>query len=280
MSCVVRSAVCAVLVVVTWGGVSPAAFYADDASKAAYNDGWQIGDDGDGAGGFGPWTISLSSTDASNSNAFIGSSTSNGDGADDGATGGIANDGDSNTAGRAWGLYAITNHSASAVRSMPALMQVGDALTLRMDNGLISSGGRVGIRLLNQSNQERLNVEFVGGQANYQHVNDGVGFFSVPFGTEGLSIAMSMMANEMMRVTLTRADGMTDTEILSLRHGLGSVLAGTGVWNIGVYNISAGSGVTRQAFFNSMTYASVPEAGAAMIWAGVLAICGLVRRRH
>jgi hypothetical protein len=65
---------------------------SDDASDPAYSGGWTNGSNG--GTGFGAWQLSTFGTPAGH---FIGNSTNNADGADDGLYNGTAGDSDINT---------------------------------------------------------------------------------------------------------------------------------------------------------------------------------------
>ncbi|MCB0576258.1 MAG: hypothetical protein KDC61_17010, partial [Saprospiraceae bacterium] len=102
----------------------------DAAGNADYNSAWANGSDG--GSGMGTWQLSPTSNSGS-SGFFVGNSATNGDG--DGNS-----DGDINTAGRAWGMYANSGAQANAVRTFDADWPAGTAFSLAMDNGYIDNG--------------------------------------------------------------------------------------------------------------------------------------------
>jgi hypothetical protein len=107
--------------------------FSSDASAAAYDDGWQTGDN-DGTD-FGPWSLSTSSGDVTRNGHFIGTSTLNGDGVDNNV------DGDIDTAGRAWGLYANQSNFSRATRPFDSPLVSGSTFSIRIDNGIVDPGG-------------------------------------------------------------------------------------------------------------------------------------------
>ena len=85
-----------VLAVVAWCEATAtlaSTIASDNASAAAYNAGWTTGMNG--GSGFGPWQLAVSNPGNANFNGhFIGASTVNGNGLDEGNIGGVAGDTD------------------------------------------------------------------------------------------------------------------------------------------------------------------------------------------
>jgi hypothetical protein len=106
----------------------------DQAGNAAYNDGWQSGDNG--GTGFGAWQLSAQ-INGNNAGFFVGDSDNNG----------CFNDGFGvcppcgpgiNTAGKAWGLYANTSTLAEAIRPFAGgAILAGQSFSIDMDNGCL-----------------------------------------------------------------------------------------------------------------------------------------------
>jgi hypothetical protein len=105
----------------------------DDATDPVYNNGWQEGDDGGGAGGFGPWN-------------FDGTyNTANQQAMDDGLKAGTQTSNPHNDLGEAWTMFnpvgrpkgtsngAVGTDIARVGRSFPAL-QVDQTLSIVVDN--------------------------------------------------------------------------------------------------------------------------------------------------
>ena len=113
--------------------------YQDTASNAPYADGWQEGDDGDGAGGFGPWNFDGVTM---NSSAYNTQTVLQ---IDDGLKSGTSTSSPFNDIGKAWVLHnpagRPVNPSNGTVgtdisqpgRSFPAL-QTGQTLSILIDN--------------------------------------------------------------------------------------------------------------------------------------------------
>jgi len=235
----------------------------DNASNSAYSDGWQTGDNG--GTGFGAWTLT-GPTNTSQGGFFIGNSKNNGD--DDGN-----GDGDINTTGdKAWGLYANSGQTASAVRSFSSALSVGQSFSLRMDNGWIDSGGTVGFGLQNASNTNRFEFYFVGGASKYQR-NDsgGVQNTTLDFTDGGLTIVFTLTGTNTYTATVTAYyDSGTSPQTDTFS---GTLLNSGAIEKLRVFNYNAGSGGAHDAFFNSI---AVPEPAALSL----LALSGMLLRRR
>lgn len=267
----------------------------DDASQAAYqnndfnsgNDfnpanntnGWWGGDNG--GYGYQIWSLFASSPNPNDAGLFLGSSTGNGDGTDNGTNGGVANDGDIDTAGRAWGMYGNGGFSGNAVRMFNSLLQVGQTFSIDMDNGFVNNGGEIGLNLVNPSGNGRGTLYFSGGGTDYSFFGDVNTSLGVAYGDEGLRIDMTLTGiGETLDITLTRRDGTTATTANVPLFSAGGTRTGTGVQGVFLYNQSAGSGSSHDLFVNSMQItsplAAVPEPGTIVVWGVVLAAVGLV----
>lgn len=212
---------------------------SDNAAATAYSDGWQNGDNG--GTGFGAWQLSPASN-TGNAGFFISTSASNGDG--DGNS-----DGDINTSGIAFGLYANGGGLASAVRPFSIDLFAGATLDLKMDNGYIDGGGTVGFGLQNSSGNNLLEFYFVGGTSFYQY-NDLTGAHntSVGFTDEGLSLSITLTSATAYQLSVTQLNGGTTT----LYNGsLKNPAGGQGAHQLRLFDANAGGGGAKDAFFNS-----------------------------
>ena len=262
-----------------------AANYAyDNASAHAYDDGWQNGDNG--GYGWGAWTLSGSGTHGH----FIGTSTQNGNGSDDGTVGGVASDSDINTtlgpdpdqsgdpdpnstSARAWGMYANNGSVANAYRSFTGgALSVGQTVAIDFDNGYLDNSYSVGVGLLNASGNTLWEVFFTGGQSNYRY-QDGSGFnnTTISYGDEGVALDFTLTSSSGYQMTLTRLDGTTQTITGSLISNADQAIS-----QVRLFNAGAGSGTSKDAFFNSISI--VPEPSAALL--GSLGALALLRRRR
>jgi parallel beta-helix repeat protein len=219
---------------------------ADTASHSAYDPPspeWTTGDNG--GFGMGPWTLNPASN-TPQSGFFVGSSTGNN------GTGGDSNtDGDINTApgSRAWGLYANSGQTASAVRNFLAPFTPGSVFEIYMDNGDVQSGGTVGFALRNGAGQELLEVYFVGGNAQYTVHGNAPVPSGVNFTREGVRVVITLTTASTYQATLTRlVDGAGNTVSGTLRNNPGPIS------QLRLFNANAGAGSDNDLFFNRITY--------------------------
>jgi hypothetical protein len=188
-------------------GLAPGCFLSD-ASAAAYDDGWQAGDN-DGTG-FGPWQVL--ETDPGNGSVngiFVYTSTENGDGVDHNG------DGDIDTADRAWGMYANSGREVRTSRAFNTPLGAGSTLSFGYDNGLISDFGQNTFWLSNAAGQT-LMLFGVGFQFPEYAVIDDLGFRftgapNAAAGGEGIQVEIEILSDAgdyVMSIT-TLADGQT-----------------------------------------------------------------------
>jgi parallel beta-helix repeat protein len=220
---------------------------ADTASHPAYDPPlpeWTTGDNG--GFGMGPWTLNPASN-TPQSGFFVGSSTGNN------GMGGDSN-GDINTApgSRAWGLYANSGQTASAVRNFLAPFTPGSVFEIYMDNGDVQSGGTVGFALQNSAGQDLLEVYFVGGNAQYTvHGSTPISSSSsVSFTREGVRVVITLTTASTYQATLTPlVGGAGNTVSGNLRNNPGPIS------QLRLFNADAGtSPYNDDVFFNRITY--------------------------
>jgi glycosidase len=211
---------------------------SDTAGSTLYNTGWHNG--AKGGSGLGVWVLSTSGVNAGH---FIGSSTGNGDG-DSNA------DGDIDTAGRSWGLWAQTGTTASAVRLLESSVPVDGQVLVKMDNGWIATGGVVGVGLRNASGQNLTEFYFVGGESAYR-VDDGTGSdpTTLGFSDEGLTLIFSQRSGGTYDLSIERLAG--GSELLTGR-ALKSPSGGQSIAQVRLFSFAAGTGSAHDAFFNSL----------------------------
>ena len=211
----------------------------EDTDGASYDNGWQSGDGN--APLLGTWV--LSTTNASNAGHFLGSSTSNGDGD-------ANSDGDINVGGEAFGLYANSGHTSSAVIPFDAIMLPGDSLSLDMDNGFVDALAVVGIGIQNASGENLWEFFFRGGTASYE-VNQGGGaiFTGLGFTDEGLNIKLKMLTATTLEYTITRLidDVSVTGTSTTISQGGGQAPA-----QLRLFNFNAGGASSNDAYFNSI----------------------------
>ena len=246
----------------------------DSASDVVYDapGGWAAGDNG--GFGFLPWIMPGASV--APFFQFMGSSVVNGDGLDDGLPLGVLGDGDINTpsAGgpRAWGLLAVPPAGLSeAFRPFAAApLLPGETFSINMDNGFVAAGGAAGFGLLSAGVAR---FEFFAGPAGYT-VMDAAGFTPapVPFTTEGLTIAFTLVTPGTYTITVTPF-GLPPivSPVLVLA-------AGGGIDTVRIFDFSSGAGGgPADIYFNNMSI--IPEPTTVTLVG--LALAGLlaVRRR-
>ncbi len=184
---------------------SPQFCGASSAAAAAYDDGWQSGDnDGDG---FGPWALGFPfggpPPSAAEAGHFVFTSTINGDGDDNG-------DGDIDTADRAWGLYANSDFTASALRLLLHPFTVGSSLSVKLDFGDMTGTGNPPRQTmdLNMSGVVNLRVSAIPSQPNYLIGNSlGTTNTGIPRSDEGAQFDFVALAPQQVMVTVTPLDG-------------------------------------------------------------------------
>ena len=187
-----------------------------------------------GSGWGGGWTLLTTSGNINQNGHFIGDSRSNGDGNDD--------NGDNDIGLDAWGLYANSGQTASALRPLGTL-DSGETFGMDMDNGFIN--GTVGFGLRNASAANRFELYFVSGDTQYK-VFDASGVTTIPVGftSEGLRIRFTPVGANGYVLTVTRLfDGSSHTRI--------GTLASTGpITELRLFNFNAGPGTSFDAFYN------------------------------
>lgn len=204
---------CAGVIALSMAAVSNAASLAsDNAADSAYSGGWTNGSNG--GSGFGAWILNPVTSGSFNGH-FIGSSTLNGDGADNGTTGGVANDNDIDSSLRpvAWGLYANNGRNSLAFRPFTGgPLALDDTFSVDFDNGYIESGGSIVVGLYDPLLQPVFLVRFTGGNFVYEYIDaSGTNSTSVQYGDEGLNLSVTMTGSTNYSATLTRRDGVSET---------------------------------------------------------------------
>lgn len=235
----------------------------DDATDAAYSDGWQTGDNG-GSGWGGTWNLFNSSP----AGQFVGTSQDNGFG-----------DGNIDTGGLSLGMFANSSGSANASRAFNGTLGIGQSVIVHMDNGFVDSGSSVGFTLTgfgDPMSTEQLSFFFRGGESNYRISNGQFVFLTehdtgVGFTSAGLQIVFTLVDADSYALAITPNGGSTTT--LN-----GDFLIPAAFDHIELHNYNAGSGSANDVFFNSIQV--IPEpATAGLMLLGVAGLLGLRRKK-
>jgi hypothetical protein len=260
----------AAFVLISMAGAQAANLASDNAGNAAYNDGWQTGDNG--GSGFGAWTLNALNPNVDRNGFFIGDSSGNG----------TSPSGNINTSGRSWGMYAnqVIGMSGPDIGISSATrlftggeLSAGQTLLISMDNGFINgwAGGQgsVGFTL------NRFSFFFASGDSEYR-VGYGdpantTGLFGtgIPFTDGGLDLAFTRLNANDYSLTVTPAGGSAVV--------INGTMPDTGgfVDGITLYNRVAGQDAPHNAFFNSMTI--VPEPSTLALGLSAFLLLGLRR---
>jgi hypothetical protein len=247
-----------------------AAIATDDASDLIYNSGWSNGQNG--GSGFGAWQLS----NGAHAGFFVFTSQNNGSG-----------DGNIDTGGRSWGLFANSGDLANAVRPFTAggsngsnLLGPGETFLASLDNGFIDNGSSVGVSLQNSLGANEFQFIFNGGSNNYlltigaTVLDTGIGFTS-----KGLALKFTQGVGNSWSLDVTPNGGVTTT--FTDASAGSAPLPASDISQVRIFNSNAGNGGTNDAFANSMQV--VPEPGAAVAVAGgvvMLGLMGRMRRRR
>ncbi|MCE9614055.1 MAG: hypothetical protein K8T26_07245 [Lentisphaerae bacterium] len=215
--------------------------------------GWSSGDTG-GVAGFGPWILTTTSTNVEENGHFIGNSALNGGGTN------AVPDGDINTGGKAWGLYANQGQTAAAVRPfVGGPLVVGQSVSCAMDTGYADGGSAVGVGLQNANGENVVEVLFRGGELTYE-VSDASGLHAIPFGytNDGMVVQITLTSFATYAGSIMPfPSGVATTFSGDLMNPPGGPLA----MQARVFAFNTGSGPERDQFFNSLEVTAAPASG-------------------
>jgi hypothetical protein len=227
----------------------------DDASDLAYDDGWQTGD----AGGMGWGSGWILGNSASGAGHLVGTSTMTGDGDDD-------MDGDIDTGGRAFGLYAQENGAqANASRLLDGALAPGQSVALDMDH---DPSCEPGFRLSNGMGEIRFFFHYGLPPQGYETLDaDGFNALGIPGTDEGVHVEVTLTGADSYDLAVTPAGGAMST--------FSGTLASSGPITQIYLEQHTSAAVHREAYFNSI---SVPEPARGV--AAAAALAALLRLRH
>jgi hypothetical protein len=243
---------------------------SDVASNSPYNDGWQVSDNG--GTGFAAWSTINNQSGSGSGGGFIGNNNV---------------ESQINTSGRVFGVFGHSGGVGQAIRSFSAPLNVGEALTIDMDNGSVNPGGTVGFGLRNSSGNNLAEFFFVGGNSNYTFNASGVNLTSGSdqgFTNQGLRLKLTLTS----ATTLTlQIDRLINGSIDAVYTGnLFNPAGGQAIAQLRLFNANAGEPNGNNLFFNNFLVSVVPEASALWLGAVVCAAVGSVlcyrrlRRQH
>ncbi|PXA04367.1 hypothetical protein DDZ13_07495 [Coraliomargarita sinensis] len=234
---------------------------ADIASNAAYDDGWQNGDNG--GTGFGAWDLTNNNNNGTDVFAgyFIGDST-------DGAA-------DINTGGESFGIYANPGSAfATANRSFTSALSVNDQFTINLgvnfDNGNkgfnLRTGGTTAFGL-NVGGGAQVNTAFTNNPSTAVYDYGGDALLQ--------AVITVISANSLSyEVSRTSSQGTQDVLFSGTVTGISGALD-----NIELYNSGTDSGdAQNNLYFNNLSVTQVPEPSTLALLGGLLAMICLRRR--
>lgn len=200
-------------------------FLASDAA-ASYS---SFGSGVNGGTGFGPWTITASTSDRNRAGAFL------------------------NNSGGGWGLYANDEETAKIYRSLSNALQVGQTFTARVRHGSVDGPGDVGFELANSDGASLFKLACYWWSPVYEINGSSTG---IPVTTSPLDIEVTLVSSNAYTVRVTPVGGITYTNSGAL-----SAVADQSIRRFIAYNYSAGSGSSADVFVTSMQVAA-PGGGA------------------
>jgi hypothetical protein len=220
---------------------------ADSAQNYPVTVGSGIWNAGDNFGfGFGPWQFITVGA----AGMFLGDSTQN---AGDGSGSGFTSGGINSPNQRAWGLFANSGGTATAIRPFESALAVGETFRVDFDNGFIEPNSSEGILLATASGALLWRFSFLGGQSVYQ-IYDQRGFIntSLPFTGDGMHIEFTLTTATTYSATIRLASGLAET--------ISGTLANFGtVGRFEVFDQDGGFNTSHNAYANNL--AIVPEPG-------------------
>lgn len=206
---------------------------SDAAANAAYADGWATGDNG--GSGFNGWILAASGANAGH---FLANS--------------IANT-NLDIGTEAWGLWANSGDQANAYRPFGQPLQSGDTVRLAFENQWVSSGGSVGVALLNPDGQYLVEFFFAGGASTYT-VNDSVSSrdSGIAYTDARLDLAFTLTGSNTYQLA---AGASTITGTLAARSDMA-------ISRFRAWNHNAGLGENYNFYFNDLQVTNAPAAPA------------------
>ncbi|HBA85277.1 MAG TPA: hypothetical protein DCZ95_14410 [Verrucomicrobia bacterium] len=205
----------------------------DNGADAAYSDGWETNDHG--GYGWGDWQFYTSSANPSENGRFMANSAS------------------VNIGAPAWGLYANNGSLSEAKRLLPGALQVGQILSVRMDNGFINAGSGVGVAMQNASGTTLWEFFFNGGDTFYSMSGTTT---DVGWTSSGIDVEFTLTSPTTYRTRVTPMGGNTRTNVGNL-----ITAADTNITVFRAWNYNAGIGSDYDCFFNDLVLSGAGSSG-------------------
>ena len=238
---------------------------SDEASAPEYiNNGWGTGQ-GEFGTTFGAWTLTTTSGSLFDNGFFVGSSTNNAGGGGPGIDS-IFDPGPARRSDDERRVGHVCQQQQHR-RSVPALCRLarsGQEFELEMDNGNIDTGGYVGFVLrngnvtTNKNAGQRFEFLFAGGESTYKYIDEnGVHDTGIGFTGGGLSVRFILTSPDTYALRVIALGNLTPFNFSGMLSGS----AGLSIESMALYNQNAGSGSSKDVFFNKLlvTTGTVPE---------------------
>ncbi len=212
---------------------------------------------GGGWGAGNGWQLSTGATNSAGGGFFLGSSTNNGAGDPNG-------DGDIDTGGQAWGIYANSGNLSTAVRPMPASLAVGQTFLIDMDNGYLTNSASVGFGLQDSGGNNRFEFYFKGGATNY-FVHDSRGLdqdTGIAFTSEGLHVAFELTGVDNYTLVVSAVGTNQSPASPVIITGALTGTSGSAIGKLRLFNYNAGIGNAADAFFNNISFGLYADSAA------------------
>jgi hypothetical protein len=233
----------------------------DSAADPVYNDGWQAGDNG--GSGFGAWQLFAEY-------AFLATSTTNG-------VGDPGNDGDIDTAGRAWGLATYTpvsDHEASfAFRPFDGALSIGQEFVIDIDMGQPAfASGSMGFDILDVPTGYGFDLVATTTHIFANGVDTGVSYSD-----QGFHIVFTLTGADTYSLKIYGVGSDGPSGLLSSTSGSLFLPDGAALTGVRLSSLDTGPNSESWNFFNSM--AIIPEPTTFVLTAAALITLAALRKR-
>jgi hypothetical protein len=230
---------------------------SDRASDAAYDDGWQTGDNGGTAGTFGPWTLTNSAAQAGR---FIGDSTTL-------VAGSLG--ANINTSGESFGLFGHSGQTSEAFRDFGGLALEVDQ-TFSIELALNFRNGNKGFDLRDASDNVIFNINIGADDYTVNLATSGNGSLGSTYSADTeflLSFHQTSLSGGTW--TIDRGGGVTDVDT-------GTYAGVAENFKLYVSQTTGGSAAEDNLYVNSLQIVPEPTTAALLL----TALMGAASRRR